>query len=179
MLLWLINCVFFAVYGQVYRTGKLQNLPSVVFKQTYSKCAFGHKHNCLHRFMNKIYIYLTFSLKETIKGERYFEIRKKFVSHWIVSFSWAIKNSGCCSDFEIPLSRAWNTTVWDKYHSYQPIKLQDFIEPCYNWRNGLKMMLLEWSQYVFKHSAPYRPLYLSCLFTKLKQHKNSNHFSCT
>jgi len=31
--------------------------------------------------MNKIYSYLTFSLKEIIKGEKYFEIRIKFVSH--------------------------------------------------------------------------------------------------
>jgi len=112
------------------------NLPFVVFKQTScSKCAFSHKHISLHRLMNNIYNYLTLSFKELIGG-RYFEIRKQFVSHYEL---FTIKNSGCYSDFEIPLSRAWNTSVWDKYHSSQPIKLQDFIEPCYNHMNFISV----------------------------------------
>jgi len=56
----------------------LMNLPFVVFKQTScSKCAFIHKHISLHRLMNNIYIYLTFSSKELIEGRRHSEIRKK------------------------------------------------------------------------------------------------------
>jgi len=83
------------------------NLPFVVFKQTScSKCAISHKHISLHSLMNNIYIYLTLSFKELIEGRRYFEIRKKFVSHCEL---FTIKNSGCYSDFEIPLSRL-------KYH---------------------------------------------------------------
>jgi len=122
-------CVFFVVFVQVYRKTPHELCGFVVFKQTCSKCAFSHKHISSHRLMNNIYIYLTLSFKELIEGRRYFEIRKKFVLHCEL---FAIKNSGCYSDFGIPLSRAWNTTVWDKYHSSQPIKLKDFIEPCYN-----------------------------------------------
>jgi len=75
MLLWLINCAFFAVFDQVYR--KTSKLAVCGFQTNIFKMCFWSQAHLFASFNDNICIYLTFSFKEMIEGERYFEIRKK------------------------------------------------------------------------------------------------------